>query len=221
MNVDARGGTFSSLGRDQNFNYHIDSRSHHAPTTINIAIHTGSASGSSLQNFVQTLANASNGSPIETTKSSHQQAMMAADHASGLIVAIVQLIVNRTESSDTYRGLKQSLELLNHAILMARLALQTFEYTPLGRHLAITIKPTVIDCRNDLQELSDKLYEYREGLSFTGIRDLWGHVLSSGAEGNELASVKSKLLTHQGVLGEFLAALNSYVQQTHPRQITR
>lgn len=210
MNLDARGGTFTSLGRDQNFNYHIDSRSHHAPTTINIAINAGSASVSSLQHLAQTIAIASSGSPVETTKSSHQQAMIAADHGSGLIVSIVKLLVNRTESSDAYRGLKQYLELLNHTILMTRLALQTFEYTPLGCHLAITIKSTVIGCQNDLQELSDKLFEYRDVLSLTGIRDLWGHILPGGAEGNELAPIKTKLLMHQSVLEDFLASLNSY-----------
>lgn len=212
MGIDARGATFTSIGRDQNLNYHLDSSSHHATTTINIAIDAGSASESSLQNLVRTIASASNGSHIATTQSCHQQTIAAADKASGLIVSIVHLLMNRTEFSGICRDLKRSLGLLNHTILMTRQALQTFEYTPFGRNLARTIKPAIIDCRVGLQYLFDKLEGCRKCLSVTVIRYLWNRVVWSGLDEQEISLIKRTIATHQVVLAEFLAALNSYVR---------
>lgn len=94
---------------------------------------------------------------------------------------------------------------------MTRQALQTFEYTPIGRNLATTVKPKVLGCHKDLQHLFDRLDNYREGLSFTGIRNLWSRVLWTALDGRELSLIKDKLAKHQTALREFLAALNSYV----------
>lgn len=144
----------------------------------------------------------------------HQQATIAAESASGLIIAIVQLLINRRESSDIYGDMKQFLELLNHTILMARLALQTFEYTSLGRSLARLIVPTIAGCHSNLQDLLDLLDHYREGLSYTSVRDLWSRVLWSGSEIQEIFIIKQKLSMDQIVIREFLAALTSCVQSS-------
>lgn len=205
-NVDARGSTINNVGRDQNY------------CTINIAIHANSTSEIPLQHIIQNVAGAANATASASNggfqiqmQNFHQQAMIVAEDASGLIVSIVQLLVNRTDSSDTYRDTKQFLELLNHTILMSRLALQTFEYTSLGRNLAKAILPTIAGCRTDLQELLHLLDNYREGLSYTSVRELWSRVLWSGSDIQEILIIKQKLSTHQISLREFLAALNSCV----------
>lgn len=193
-----------------------DSRTYHATTINIITIGAGTAAEPSVHRILQIVAGPSNTAASDGAhgplQSCHQQAIDAADNASGLIVSIVHLLVNRTESLDTYRDLKRSLVLLNHTILMTRLALQTFEYTPLGLNLARTIKPAILDCRIDLQELFDRLEHCREGLNATGIRHLWSRVLWSGLPEKELSFLKDKLGLHQVMLREFLATLNSYVR---------
>lgn len=79
--------------------------------------------------------------------------MIAAENVSGLIISIVHFLVNRTE----YRGMKCFLELLNHTILMTRLALHIVEYTPISLNFVMMIEPTILGCRDDLQGLFDKL----------------------------------------------------------------
>lgn len=214
-NVDARGSTSYNIVRDQN-HYH---NTYNVGAQIHIAITAGSISDAALQQSIhQTVARASNAvastaGPLPApTQSSHQQAMLAADVASSLIISIVRLLVNRTESLDAYRSMKKFLMLLNHAILMTRYALQTFEYTPSGCNLASTIEPTIIGCRDHLQELLDMVHDYREGLSFTSVRDLWSRVLWSGSVVQELSLIQEKLSMNQAAFAEFLAALNSYVQ---------
>lgn len=214
-NIDARGNIITNIGRDQNYN---------TSNTFNIAIHTGSISRASLQQIIQTVASASNvAAPSSRLRvqiqSTHQQAMVAADDASGLIVAIVHLLVNRAETSDAYRDLKRFLGLFNHTILMTRLALQTFEYTPLGPNLANAIKPEILGSLENLRYLFDKLDDYRERLNLSSVRDLWSRVLWSGSEFQELYSIRDKLYQHQVALREFLAAVNSYVQYTDLKNI--
>lgn len=120
--------------------------------------------------------------------------------------------MNRTESSDAYRDTKQFLELLNHTLLMTRLALQTFEHTPLGRNLANALKPAILGSRENLQELFDKLEDYRERLRFWSVRDLWSRVLWAGGEVQELSLMQEKLSMRQTAIREFLAALKSFVE---------
>lgn len=194
--VDARGSTTNNIGRDQNY-------------TINIAIAPRSVLDVPLHHIIQNVAG---GFQIQT-QNFHQQAITAADDASGLIISIVQLLVNRTDSSSdtSYRDVKQFLELLNHTILMTRLALQTFEYTYLGRNLAKTIGPTIVDCLTKLQELLGVFNKYREGLGYTSVRDMWSRVIWSGSGIQEILLIKQQLLMHQTSLREFLAAINSCV----------
>ena len=160
----------------------------------------------------QAHARPSNRAPSDTARhpfeDCQQQMIAAADDTSGLIVSVVHLLTNRPNS---YGDLKLCLMLLNRSMIMSRLALQIFEYTPLAPNLVRTIKPAILDCRVVLQELLDKLEASREGSSTTGIRHLWGRVLWGGFDNQELCLIKGRLGMHQAALMEFLAALNSYV----------
>lgn len=202
---------FTAISGDQ-----IDSRNivYHGPI---INVHAGTTtSRESLQNTVQDIASAlsfapaSNGPHLQI-QSCQKQAMMAAADASDLMMSIVLLLADSTESFVKYRDFLRSL---NIAMLWTKQTLKTFEFTPLGRNLANTIKPTILACRVLLQELFDKLCGYRESLSFSIIWDLWSLVMWSGSEAEEIFTIKSKLSGNQTELWSFLAALNSYVRYT-------
>lgn len=211
--VDARGGIVTNIGRDQNYNI---------INTFNIAIHTGSISQASIHQIIQTVAGAPNVSTSNIRlqvqmqmQSLQEQAVTAADRASGLIVSIVHLLVNRVETSDAYRDWKRFLELLNYTILMTRMVVQIFEHAPLGHNLANTIIPELFGCSEDLQYLFDKLDDYKERLTEFSVRHLWSRVLWNGSEFQELSIIKEKLYKHQLALKEFLVAVNSCVHHTH------
>lgn len=210
--------TFNTIGGDR-----IDSRSY---TTI-VHIHAGPP-GASLPQLIQTAVNASNlvgrsdGLAVQM-ESYHQRAMIASDSAIALIISIVQLLlVNRTDPSDkAFRDMERSLKLLYDTISTTRVALQVFERTPLGRNLAITIEPTVLDCCENLQKLLGKLEDYRSGLSYTSVRSLWRNILWSAYEDDEIHAVSNKLSGIQATLGEFLAAINSYVHRCTAHAVCR
>ena len=197
--------TFTTIGGDQ-----IDSRSY------TIHIHT-SPSRTSLPHLIQSVANASNlagasdGLPVQI-QSHHQQAMVASDSAFALIISIVQLLrVNHTDPSDsdgTFRDIERALKLLYDTISATRVALQLFEFTPLGRNFSTTIKLTVLDCCENLRKMLDQLENYRNGLNYT---TLWSSILWSGHEFDELYAINNKLSETQVELKKFLAAINSYV----------
>lgn len=177
-------------------------------TTVNITIGANSVAEPSLHHSLQGARpsnEAASDTACGTPQSWQQQVIAAADGTSGLTAAVVHLLANRTESSD----LKRVLELLNHTIVMIRLALQLFEHTPLGGNLARTIKPAILNCRASLQDLFDKLEGYREGISVTGIWLLWSRVIWGEFDNQEL---KEKLEMHQVSLMGFIAALDSYVR---------
>ena len=187
------------IGGNQNQTYHA--------TTINIIIigaDSDPVAKPSVHHILQAVAGPSNKAPSDTARCPLQcwqeQAIAAADDASGLIVSIIRLLASRTESYGCYRDLKLSLEQLNHTILMSRLALQIFGHTPLGRSFACTIKPAILDCRTVLQELFDKLEGY---LNLTCIQYLW-RVLWSGFDDQELCLIKETLGKQQVALREFL-----------------
>jgi hypothetical protein len=117
---------------------------------------------------------------------------LAGDIATSLNVKILQLLIGRRESSDD-RALVQELKTLQQTLTLVGLAIQTYEYTPLGRNLANNIIPEVEQCCVVLDEMFHKINGYREGLFPTSICNLWH---------------ESETL-HQRSLGECLVALNS------------
>lgn len=156
---------------------------------------------------------ASHGGPQNQFESCYQQAMIAAGDASGLMISTILLLANRKISSGAYRDMKHFFRTLNCTMLATKQALQTFQFTPLGRNLAKMIKPTILSCHEILQGMFYTLDASREGHSFAVIRNLWSILLWSGSEAEGLSAIQRKLSAHQTELREFLAALNSYVQQ--------
>ena len=131
-----------------------------------------------------------------------------------MIISIVRLLVKCTESFDSYRDLKLSLEPLYHTMIMSRLAaLEIFE--PRGGDLASAIKSAILDCCGTLEELFVRLQGYQEGPSVTGI-------LRSRAprrfDDQQVSWIKKRLETHLIALMEFLA-LNSYVRYPYTQII--
>jgi hypothetical protein len=133
------------------------------------------------------------------------------DAATGLVVAIIQLLVDRGETKDNYRILELELELLRQILTLTALAIQTFENTPLGQNLANSIDIEVAQICMVLQELFYKINSYREGLSSTSICAMWYQVWRKGREVDGLALLRMKLSDRQKSLCGFLVALNSYV----------
>ena len=132
------------------------------------------------------------------------------DIASGLIDTIEQLMADRT-AIDSDHHLKHDLDTLRQTLTLARLALNFFRSTPLGRSLAGCINPEVERCCTVLQELLDSIRIYRQGLFATYIRDLWYHVWWSGWGEDEFLALRTKLLENRKSLEGFLMALQSYV----------
>ena len=197
--------TFTTIGGDQ-----VDSRSY------TIHIHA-STSGTSLPHLIQTAVNSSNlvggsdGLPVQI-QNHHQQAMVATDNALALIISIVHLLrVNHTDSDRTFQDMERSLKLLCDTISATQVALQLFEFTPLGRNLSMTIKATVVDCCENLQKMLDKLENYRSSFSYTAVRSLWRTILWNGHEFDELYAINSKLSKTKAELSKIIAAINSYV----------
>ena len=130
----------------------ITIRSYHATTTNFITVNASSEPG-------QNAAGAAR--MVQVVDSSHhKQTIMEANEAANLIISIIQLLVNCTESSNAYLCMRQSIQLLHHTILMTQQALQIFEPTPLSHNLASTLMPMMLSCCEDLQHLFDKLDDY-------------------------------------------------------------
>jgi hypothetical protein len=187
MNVDASGGTFNNVGRDQyNLQFIIDgSTSERTVSGI-------------LRDFghVPQLPTAGPATlprrDVLARARRHYRADLAGDIAMSLTVKILQLLIDRRESSDD-RALVLELKTLQQTVTLVGLAIQTYEYTPLGRNLANNIVPEVEQCCVVLDEMFHKINGYREGLFPTSICNLWH---------------ESETL-HQRSLGECLVALNS------------
>jgi hypothetical protein len=206
--IDARGGNFANIGRDQHVHWH----------TVNITI-----SGSNPEQTVPDLLRNLNVSqwPTSSTSSgnlSRRECITrrcrsgtgtAGDVVAILLVKIVHLLIDHGEPSHYHLGLKLQLESLHKILILTDLALQTYEYTPLGRNLANTIIPEVEQIGVALQELFDRINGYRQGLHPTSIRNLWRQVWWSGCEEDGLVSLTMKLSSHQKSLGKFLMALDS------------
>lgn len=128
------------------------------------------------------------------------------DIAARHILKIVHSLIG-FESSDHYRDLMPQLELLQYTLSLTGLAVQAYDYTPLGESLAITINQEVKACTAVLQELLDTIDSYQQGLESTRIRYLWRLVMGSGCV-NKLALIKTKLFAGQNSLSQCLKALD-------------
>lgn len=204
-NVNASRGIFTDVGRDLISQTHVDHQ------TIHIHLMQPGALHHVLQSVSGNPSHTISG--LETpslSATSSLSSSFARDHATDLMIQIVQSLMDR-ESSDYYRDLKLELELLHKTSTLTGLAIQTYEYTPLGRNLANVVNREAEQCCVVLQELRDKINCYRQGLNSTTIQTFWRQVLWSGCEVEELASLRRNLSTRQKSLGGCLAALHSYV----------
>ena len=121
-------------------------------------------------------------------------------------------MIDHGDSGGDYRILELELESLYRTLILTSLAIQTYEHTPLGQHLAHSIVPEVEQVCVVLQQLFDKLKDYQQGLMSTSIRALWYRIRQNCCEADEgLTSLRAKLATSQKLLGQFLIALNSWV----------
>jgi hypothetical protein len=201
MNVDARGGTLNNVGRDQ-YNLQL--------------IIGGSTSKRTLSGILRDFGLVLPTSGPATlprrdvlARAQHRYgADLVGDIATSLTVKILQLLIDRRESSDD-RALGQELKTLQQTLTLIGLAIQTYEYTPLGRNLANNIIPEVEQCCVVLDELFHEINSYRAGLYPTSIRNLWHQVWRSGSELDGLSLLRARLSVHQRSLSEFLVALNS------------
>jgi hypothetical protein len=202
--TDTRGSSFNDIGGDQNIhNTTIKQQNIH----INVSL-TGPG-----QSLHQVLDNVNNGLRVSSGASqrkalAHYEANSGSDVAARLIVDIVQLLMDRG-FSDCYQDLKQELEVLHQTLTLTELAIQAYEYTPLGRNLANIFGEEAKRCSVVLRELLDTMNGCRRGLDPTRINHLWSRVWWSGYDVNEWSSLRLKLSAHQRSLCVCLKALNS------------
>lgn len=105
-------------------------------------------------------------------------------------------------TSADLQHLKPNLEVLHKTIILATLAIQAYEYTPIGCNLTLCISFEVDKCCELLRALLDKMQASQAALGTTRIRSLWGQIWQMGSKDGELAD-------HQRVLGGALMALSS------------
>jgi hypothetical protein len=201
--TDARGSNTNSVGGDQR-NY-----------TINLIIN-GSLSERERSRLLRDIHHLQQ-SPIPAPEipavggllTGNTGSTNSEDVASNLIDKIQELLADRTELTDNDRALRSELETLRQILFLIGLAVQTFEYTPLGQNLAKSINPQVEQCCEVLQNLFDSIRSCRQGLFPTYIWSLWRAVWWSGCEIDGQASLRVKLSAHRMLLGKCLRALNS------------
>jgi hypothetical protein len=131
------------------------------------------------------------------------------DVASWFIEKTKKLLDDHTESTDNDRALWDELELLRQTLILTDLAMQTFEYTPLGRNLARSINPQAEQCCDVLRDLFDSINRCRQNLFPTRIWNLWRVVWWCGGEMDGQALLRKKLIDHRILLGRCLKSLNS------------
>jgi hypothetical protein len=141
----------------------------------------------------------------------HHSGICTADNfTASIIIKIAQWMIDHGDSGGDYRILELELESLYRTLILTSLAIQTYEHTPLGQHLAHSIVPEVEQVCVVLQQLFDKLKDYQQGLMSTSIRALWYRIRQNCCEADEgLTSLRAKLAASQKLLGQFLIALNS------------
>lgn len=126
----------------------------------------------------------------------------AGEVADGLIVKIVQLLIDR---GNTDRILELELDRLRQILTLTSLAIQTFKHTPLAQNMGDSVIPEVEHICVVLQGLYDRVDCYWQGLWPTPLRNLWRKVWSWCEVDCSVASLRAS----QQVLGGFLLALNS------------
>jgi hypothetical protein len=153
--TDASGSNFYDAGRD------------HLTLNINQTIHISITPLTSEQTCHNLLRNFNNGPPVSSGPKTLSQIMRfapiyhsEADIAARLIVQIVQSLMD-SGTSDPYRDLKLELKLSQQTLALTGHAIQTYEYTPLGRALASTVNQEAEGCRMVLQELLNKINDYQ------------------------------------------------------------
>jgi hypothetical protein len=155
-------------------------------------------------------------SPTSTRRTSSQREVInrvplfeIASSGGYLIDKIEQLLADDADFTDNNRALKNELTFLRQTLSLTGLAIQTFEYTPLGQNLADSIKPEVEQCCTILQELYDSISNCRQGLLPTFIWSLWRHVWWNGYGADGQALLRTRLSARRILLGGCLMALNS------------
>jgi hypothetical protein len=194
--LDARHSISYNVGRDHNV-YHV--------------IVAGSTTEQTLPSVLHDLHDVSCGpatSPVIAAPPDFETGS-AGDVANGLVLEIVQLLIDRGDHEDDYRTLELELESLRQTLTLTTLAILTYEFTPLGRYIANTITPEVEQISIVLQELLDRLCGYKQGADSTSIRDMWSQVWWSRCDVRGLASLRTSLYLRQKSLDELLMALNS------------
>lgn len=125
-----------------------------------------------------------------------------------LITKIISLI-DLDKTSCAYRTLMAELELLEHTLRLTGLGIKAYHGTQIGRSLAKTIKPELMQCHGILQKLLDEINTYRQTLWYTPIRSFWTLVLRWWGEEDELAARCKELSDRRSSLGIFVMALHS------------
>jgi hypothetical protein len=207
-NVDARGGTFNDVHRDQ-FHARDNTTIYHQTFHVNIS---ASSPGQTLHRLLgdintsdsRTWSEAKVLAPVNRSNTSSS----GRDIAARLIIQIVQALID-PDSADLYQHLKLELKSLQTIFTLTGLAIHAYEYTPLGPSLTNIINQESERCRVVLQELLKTINRYRQGLDSTRISYFWRQVCWSGCEVDELTSLRMKLLACRESLGECLMALNS------------
>jgi hypothetical protein len=197
--IDASGSHFSNVGRDQT----NVGRDQHIQT-INLSI-AETASHETVQHVLRSLPQQTPFSSSTAVFTSHHN-RSTCDVASNLIVEITRLLDDLTKFSVDYRYMQELFKPLHKTLFLTGLAIQAYEYTPLGPNLVASIRPEVEQCCILLQDILDSIDRYRIILYSTPIRDLWPRVLWSGSKVHELTW---KLSARQRSLGQFLVSLNS------------
>jgi hypothetical protein len=131
-NIDARGSNINNVGRDQHNHVH----------NLNIYINTCSSIPERERRPLQRDLHYDLQIPTSTPHSSSQNGVYNWAHhfkaghidevAIDLIRKIETLLVDDTDPSNDECGLRAELELLRQTLILARLAVITYEYTPVG-----------------------------------------------------------------------------------------
>jgi hypothetical protein len=140
----------------------------------------------------------------------YSKATSSSDIATGLIIEIVQSFMG-LHSPNGYRDLKLRLESLQQTVVLTELAVEAYEYTPVGRSLAKAINLEMESCVAVLQKLRKTIDSYSQVPKSSFVGYVLSNSWASGCEPNEIASIREQLRICQSSLCECLKALESYV----------
>lgn len=124
---------------------------------------------------------------------------------------ILAALGDPTDSLNYSYDLYSMLKTFRQIFCLTKYAVKAYKDTPLGHSLANVITPEVRYCCALLSELHDRIHDSWIPLVCTRIGHLWRHIFRRSWEGDELASLKSRLRHSEHSLGAFLIALKSYV----------